>query len=302
MSADSGSIAHAALKLWIESGEWRNDVSGDGLVDRFLVNVAQAGADVARLRAGRLTQMRLQRRARGLATLFASASGTAIFRCESILQDSKLFVWGRPDVVVIDRHRTQLVDLKTGEHVRNDLQADLGIRFRMLLYAHLVRITYGVLPAVADVFSLKDGLSTFRVDSNEVDEAVQRVVRVRSAWMAGARPATPSPRTCSGCRIRPICDPSWQALRLWKRRDAVEGTVERMVKAENESSAVLLNTWEGTSWVTRLPPHVQSEVGDYVRVVGLRPVETRQSEARTPTNYIATDYAVVHSVGRFDHF
>lgn len=266
---DRGSLAHAAMQDWIESGDWREDVSGSKLAASFLELTEQTNTEAAR---HRLMASRMRVRSKQLRAHMADGGTDGALRCEATLCDEGLRLWGRPDVVSSGPNGTQLIDLKTGE--REPAGGELSQRDsrQLLLYAHLVQIETGELPTRAAIFSLKRGLIVRQISSELVSSAVDDVLRAREGWERGERTARPTPENCAYCPQRARCEPSWQALAAWPHPDGVEGVVLRVETAGGVKAALRLATGAGPAWVTEIPleaaRHV--EVKDKVRIIGAR--------------------------------
>ena len=127
LASDAGSLAHEAMRSWVDAGSWRSDPSGQLLRSAFDEAAALAGVDVAAVPRGVLTRARLG----GLAGTLISAldgAGTDAVACEVDLTDDRMLFHGRADIIVTGPHPAVL-DLKTGKMRAGEVQE--GVRFQL---------------------------------------------------------------------------------------------------------------------------------------------------------------------------
>lgn len=264
-SSDAGTLAHEAMRSWVNAGSWRSDPSGGLLRSAFDEAAALAGVDVAAVPRGVLTRARLG----GLAGTLISAldgAGTDAVASEVDLADEPMLFHGRADIIVTGPHPAVL-DLKTGKMSAGEVQEH--IRFQLLMYAHLFRVVYGKLPERLEVLSLAQGRIDIPFGARDVADAVAAVARARDE--AGGEPA-PASVLCRGCPRRMACDSHW-ALEEDDRPDTVQGEVTEVTVAATGVLGVRLRA-EPETWVTQLQPHQVPpglQPGYSVRMVGISP-------------------------------
>ncbi|MDV6281498.1 PD-(D/E)XK nuclease family protein [Rhodococcus jostii] len=290
LSRDVGSRAHAAVQCWIESGEWLVDTKGQTLLSRFLNGSDHQDATSARKR---LTASRLRFRVQDFRHYLVGGTPQAA-SCEITLRDGDLQLWGRPDIVLSGSDGVRLVDLKTGEwETPGDRLSRKDLR-QLMLYAHLVRVSSGVLPVSAAVFSLKRGLLVTPVTKDLVSEVVDEVVAARKRWEGREREPRPSAENCKFCPVRLTCDASWHALPTWSEPDGVEGRIVRIADATAGGGALLVETAWGRSWVVEIAPAIlrRAAVDDTVRILGIR----KGLNAGARTTFVAGPTATLHVI------
>ncbi|WP_353826566.1 PD-(D/E)XK nuclease family protein [Agromyces sp. SYSU T0242] len=263
---NAGSLAHAAMSSWIESGGWRRPDAGPALQSNWDAEVVKWGLERRILRDGVVTRARLGTRGAELATLLTRAGTRA--RSELFIKDDVHGLYGQLDVVVDGSVDAGLViDLKTGREGGDFLSA--VTRGQLLTYAHLFRVETGVLPQRVVVFSLRRGVLELGADPSEVDDFVARVA---SLVDESIRAAVPDQRVCRFCPRRLACEPHWTAARTWEDPDCVEGRVIRVQHAATGATSIQLDTAGVTGWLTGLrPEHLDGTpaLGQLIRAVRL---------------------------------
>ena len=262
VAGDAGSLAHEAVRRWIQQGTWRSDPSGMGLADAFDQAAAAAGVRAFAVERGVLTRARLRHAAAALVAALGEAPDAAV-ECEVAMEDPVIRLRGRADVVVTQGD-TAVLDLKTG--LREGAVASTRARQQLLLYAHLFRVRYGHLPRRLEVVSLARGRTPVPFTGDDVAEALRALDDARQN---DGGPALPSLAACRFCRRRLECGAHW-SLNSDERPDTVTGRVLKVTAAANGSVALLV---EPDIWVTQLRPEQMlagARPGAYVRLTHVR--------------------------------
>jgi hypothetical protein len=242
---NAGTLAHLAVKRWIEQGHWRFPDAAK-LTALFDQAADEAGIDTVTLRDGRLTRARLAVRARQLAELL-NCSSDATIMCEAELRDPAQLLHGIPDITVLG-DQSSVIDLKTGRDAAGTLTS--SIRLQLYVYAHLFRTAHGKLPDHVQAFSLSHGPITVEANPAAVQEALDAISAARQQ---NPETAYPVPEACRFCRRRMTCEPHWARLTDWETPDAVEGDIVQITRAETGTRGVLLATSAGPAWLVRVP-------------------------------------------------
>ncbi len=236
---NAGTIAHAALASWIETGAWTDDLDGSQLQSLFDDAASSFGLKPSDLRQGLLTRARLAEAAPELTRTFAeSVAANGEMACELELRDENRQLRGVIDVLVTGEH-SLVLDLKTGRGADGDVPEQ--VRFQLLLYSHLFRVAYGRLPHEVKVFSLIRGSQPLQVTESSVQTALSDVDRARRV---SGQSATPSLSGCRFCLRRLECEAHWEAAQD-VRPDALEGIVLKVRRASTGVSALALTTSHG---------------------------------------------------------
>jgi PD-(D/E)XK nuclease superfamily len=247
--SNAGTLAHTALKTWIESGDWLNRATSSALTHHFDAALATAGETVSGLPNARMTRARLNLREESLRKALGGSRppDKAHIHCEQELRDDEQRLRGVPDVAIFGPSDTAVIDLKTGHDAAAEMPEQ--VKLQLLLYAHLFRVTYGEGPQRLEVFSLAHGRIPVEATRAAIATAIERVETARSL------PPLPQPReeVCRFCPRRLDCEAHWDALLGWERPDAIRGRVARVTPAESGVTAVLLDTDDGHAWVTQIP-------------------------------------------------
>jgi hypothetical protein len=256
---NSGSLAHDAVRRWIESDGFRQAdpraALAGAVTDAVAATVAGPPADWT------MSKARLLARASELATLLTSQPGTPVVS-EQMIEDQSRGLRGTPDIVVAG-DPTILIDLKT-ETLAAD-QVPPWIRFQLTIYSHLIAQQYGALPAQVEIFSLNRGRIPVAITAADVTVALKAVERARATNTADARP---DPETCRFCQRRLECEPHWAAAPDWAKRDCLEGTIEHIEHAANGLTALRLRSLDGEAWISGIPTSIISaDVGSTIRLV-----------------------------------
>lgn len=262
---NAGSIAHLAVRMWIESGVWQADDDGGPLREAFDEAAAAAGTHPSLLYQGVLTRARLAQAAHGLrSALGGGARDDSTISCETELRDEERRLHGIPDLQVSGA-ASVVIDLKTGRESGELLPE--RIRFQLLIYAHLFRIKHGMLPERAEVFSLVHGRLQVPMDEGSLTAVLASVEQARGAIGMPARPAL---EACRFCPRRLACDEHWHADEE-VRPDGLEGEVGKLRTAETGTVALKLRTASGSAWVTQIPANKVGgiSVGSQLRLTGL---------------------------------
>ncbi|MCZ4499987.1 MAG: nuclease superfamily protein [Marmoricola sp.] len=187
---------------------------------------------------------------------------------ERKLVDPDAGVFGTPDRVDVRNGQLRVVDLKSGVH-----QAEIqdGQRRQLLLYAHLVDVTCGQLPAVGVVEHASGKEESFPIDSLDVtsalQEARQAIVSFNAAVAAGEVPARPEASACKFCSFRSVCWSYWGSPDARSDRD-IRGIVIDVPDAKS------FNVDVGTGEILRIvatPGSAIPESDDEVVVLDVAP-------------------------------
>ena len=140
----------------------------------------------------------------------APAAGPGFPWIERRLEDPTTGVFGTPDRVDVRNGHLRVVDLKSGVH-----QAGIqhGQRRQLLLYAHLVDVACGQLPAVGVIEDVSGRETSFSIESVAVTHALHEAQRAVSTFndaiASGEVPAQPEETACRFCPFRSVCWPYW---------------------------------------------------------------------------------------------
>ena len=140
----------------------------------------------------------------------APAAGPGFPWIERRLEDPREGVFGTPDRVDLRNGHLRVVDLKSGVH-----QAGIqdGQRRQLLLYAHLVDVACGQLPAVGVIEDVSGRETSFSIESVAVTHALHEaqwaVSTFNDAIASGEVPAQPEETACRFCPFRIVCWPYW---------------------------------------------------------------------------------------------
>lgn len=259
---NSGTIAHRAVQLWIESGGYRDGDARGGLSEAINTVLATTGV---RHVVGEWTSTRARLLARAPQLAERLRQGSRVIS-EQELRDPRRALLGTPDIVVIGQDGAIIIDLKTP--TARDEAIPPWIDFQLTIYAHLVQQEHGVFPHRAEVFRLNKGFMPVSVSQSSVAAALDLV---ESARQADRSVATPSPETCRYCHRRIACESHWEASSLWVNSDCVEGTVERIERAANGVTSLLLRSANSSLWVSGVPTEIATaSVGECLRLVRLQ--------------------------------
>jgi CRISPR/Cas system-associated exonuclease Cas4 (RecB family) len=209
--------------------------------------------------AGVRNQQRISAGAGLGATAPAGAAMPNLPLIEHRMEDQATGIYGTPDRVERIAGRLRVIDLKSGLH-QQDVTDDQ--RRQLLLYAHLVEVTFGQPPddlVIADI----SGRETYvPFDASDRVEAVRVAQQTREAWnsvVSSRRPyslATPGQNACRWCPFRVTCRPSWETSEPeWELPAAAAGFVSDVSRSQHE-----------VRLVQELPKAVADES---IRLVGL---------------------------------
>lgn len=268
-----GSVAHLALQAWVESGEWSDSDPGARLQERFDQVAAAHGADPARIPQALVTRARLKYRGKELAAILAGASA---IRSELLLSDDRDHLFGILDIAAPGSGGF-IIDLKTGRDA--SAESSPTLKHQMTFYAHLFRSAYGVLPEQVIVFSLRRGPVEISVTASEIAALLDQV---RAAQLTERTVARPEPDLCRFCAKRMTCQPHWDAVPVWDRTDAIEGTIGNVERSSSGATALLIDG----RWVTGIPARVLPDgaaPGQFARAV-----RVRRLDDSTPEEWVAS--------------
>jgi hypothetical protein len=139
---------------------------------------------------------------------------------------------GRPDRVERNGSRVDLVDLKTGWTLPDELKS--SHRRQLLAYAFLWHAVHGEWPRTASIQRLDGERLTFDVVPSEAEEVATELVHALEVFnshvkttTSGESIATPSPGACQYCAYRAACKPFFRAINSeWSSyRKSVSGRV-----------------------------------------------------------------------------
>ena len=131
---------------------------------------------------------------------------------ERKLEDPATGIFGTPDRVELRDGQLRVVDLKSGVHQAGIQETQ---RRQLLLYAHLVDVACGRLPAVGVIESAAGGETSFPIESIAVSGAVrqaqQAIAGFNAAAASGEVHANPDAAECRFCAFRTVCLPYWDS-------------------------------------------------------------------------------------------
>lgn len=140
----------------------------------------------------------------------ATGAGPGFPWLERRLEDPTAGVFGTPDRVDIKNGQLRVVDLKSGVH-QEGIQD--GQRRQLLLYAHLVDVACGQLPAIGVIEDVSGKETCFPIESvavtSALHEAQQAVSSFNSVVADGDVPARPDEAACRFCAFRSVCWSYW---------------------------------------------------------------------------------------------
>jgi RecB family exonuclease len=192
---------------------------------------------------------------------------------EYALTDGRLGLQGRVDRVEGPADDRCVVDLKTGLAQAEPTPEQ---RRQLLLYAHLVGVDSGVVPARVAIEDAAGRRWEQAITKDEVDDVVIAVVEARSSYADAANAeslpslAKPGPAVCRNCPFRPVCGPYWLALST----DWAHGSAAGVVGAIVSSGPVAIIRLDAESpsdeageWVVSMAPARAAVEGDRVGIV-----------------------------------
>jgi hypothetical protein len=203
-------------------------------------------------------------------------------RLEVRLEPKGVPLHGRADRVETHRSGTEIVDLKTGWALPEELSP--AHRRQLLAYAYLWHAVHGDWPTRASIQRLDGVRMTIEVDPTEAEEVAAELVRAVDAFnrRVASDPsrlalASPSPTSCRYCAYRPACRPFFRAVREawgWYRASCL-GTVTS-TKSAREQLRVVLDVQEGnvrsrTISLINVPRELEPARGSTLAVVGALP-------------------------------
>lgn len=268
VTTNVGTLAHESLQAWVESGAWLQPHFADLLIAAFDDAAARAGADLTKLRDGRVTRARLYARAAQIQELLRLAASADDIRCEIELRDEETRLYGFVDVAIMSSPGAVL-DLKTGRDA--SLTLPPSIVMQLLIYAHLYRVSTGYLPRDVAAFTLSHGLITIEASQAAVASALDQIQEARRSSPELARP---DQATCRYCARRFSCAPHWDAVASGKIIDAVEGRLTQDEVAANGNRALRVAARGGDAWITQIPEGLlprSTATGVLVRAVRVWP-------------------------------
>jgi RecB family exonuclease len=234
------------------------------------------GYEQTRVRITSLLEAEVHARHRG------GISGDAPVSLEEPLQLDGLPLHGRADRVERVGSEIELVDLKTGWMLGDDLKSDH--RRQLLAYAYLWHAVHGEWPRTASIQRLDGTRLSFQVNPTEAEAVAADLVRafnhfndrVRSGT-AALHLASPSAENCNYCAYRAICRPFFAAVTDewgWYRKSCL-GTVTSVVESRDRTrldlDVLAGNTGVDRVGILNLPQHLTPPVGAMVAVVDALP-------------------------------
>lgn len=261
-SRNLGTVIHAVVEHWIQTGSWREPAGDQALQQRVVDLAAQesiAAADAVRAGA------RLALRAQGLREVMLANAGSPRTEVDFVSEAHR--VRGRADLVMSGDPQDLVVDLKTGNVVREAA----GIRTQMAVYAWLVSTSGRPWPETT-VFSLGKGAHRLLLDEAEGVALVDNLLQLREEAMTNAS-ESPTPDACFVCQRRLVCRAYWEATVDQRGEIALSGTLE-----VDEESALGPRTWvlkvDGTDvlirGIERATVIGALTIGEEAKVAGVR--------------------------------
>jgi len=231
---------HAALEVWFDGTDWWP--ADTAALDRLLVERMEWYHVAHSSSAAKMLRARLRRRAGALA---AWVRDRGVPEPEVELKDVGLRASGRADLVIVSEGEYALVDIKTGQWKRWQVEVQLA------LYAKLLEPLHGRLED-SGVFSPKEGLVSVALPTRHVDALWDELVVGRARVEAGTIDARPAAETCRFCPIRAVCDVHWEAVDRGVIVDAARGRVLRRQRSSSGQWTVELETVTGPILVGQL--------------------------------------------------
>jgi RecB family exonuclease len=164
------------------------------------------------------------------------SSGNASLALEVPLHADGLSLHGRADRVETVGSEVELVDLKTGWTLPDELKP--AHRRQLLAYAYLWHAVHGEWPRTASVQRLDGTRLSFNVDAAEAEAVAAELVGALDTFnshvSSGGAPlsfASPSPANCRYCVYRPTCRAFFGAVThewAWYRKSCL-GTVTSVI-------------------------------------------------------------------------
>jgi RecB family exonuclease len=201
---------------------------------------------------------------------------------EVLLQPEGIPLHGRADRVETRASGVELIDLKTGWTLPDELKP--AHRRQLLGYAYLWHAVYGEWPRTASIQRLDGTRLSFNVDPAEAEAVAAEFVRALDTFnghvRSGGAPvslASPSPANCHYCAYRPTCraffnavTPEWASY-----RKSCLGTVTTVV-ADRDPTRIDLhvqasNTGSSEVSLLNVPRDVAPSVGTLIAVVDAVP-------------------------------
>lgn len=272
LAVNTGTLAHRALERWIRTEGYRAADPKAALAEAADACAAELAGEPPS--SWRVSRARLVARGVSLVDLIGDRTPDQVLS-EIGLKDEDLKLRGQPDLLLLG-DEIVVVDLKTQALREEELPA--WVEFQLMVYAHLIRTTYGTLPTRAEVFSLNRGRKEVAITEESLEMAL---VALASARAVDPSHANPSPEVCRFCDRRFACEPHWGVATSWPNADAVTGMVERTEHAAAGVVALLLATANGLAWISGIPERIASvSPKDTVRVVRVRRVGTADNGLR----------------------
>jgi hypothetical protein len=201
---------------------------------------------------------------------------------EEDLRPDEIPLFGRADRVEHGNGVTEIIDLKTGWTLGDELKP--SHRRQLLIYAFLWHATHGEWPATAAIQRLDGSRMSFTVNPAEAEAAATELIAARNQYndrvaqhMQPDALARPSATTCQHCPYRAACEPFFAAASPawgWYRR-SIMGDVTS-VTAGRTHARIDISTRAGTidtprASVINWPHDLAPAAGDRVAIVDASP-------------------------------
>jgi RecB family exonuclease len=209
------------------------------------------------------------------------AGGVGSLQLEVPLQPDGVPLQGRADRVETSADGVELVDLKTGWTLPEELKP--AHRQQLLAYAYLWHATHGVWPRRASIQRLDGTRLTFDVDPTEAEGAAAELIGALEKFNrdveggASRALASPSPESCRYCPYRPACRPFFESVNEewgWYRKSCL-GIVTEIVGGRDAMRLELDlqggNTSTSVANLVNVPRQLAPATGTVVAVVDAVP-------------------------------
>jgi hypothetical protein len=244
-----GSIAHAALELWIGNSDWLTDGHGERLRELYSCEGARRGVSVNNVSGGRLLGVHLKHLAGQLREVLRGSDPSNV-HVESSLADESRRIWGVPDLQVVDNKCLRIYDFKTGQQAFDGQEVADSVLVQLAVYEMLGALHYPLLEVQSFVISPKRGVVAVGDLGDVKDRICQRIGVYRELVAAHRKPpASPAVEACRFCPRRPRCEPHWLSDVDELSQDRIEGRIADVRVDRSGRISFAAKTPNGMTWV-----------------------------------------------------